>query len=120
MKIRAPESSSPKKQVRTNRGFFLHLDRVETMRCFWELKLIELQGHFQQKITEDVEYKLGELPERKRSVASEQHVCHGFLPVAQTLGFTFLPQEAQILGKILVIFRCAVTHHVVQVENLSF
>ncbi|XP_047655932.1 myosin light chain kinase 2, skeletal/cardiac muscle isoform X3 [Tachysurus fulvidraco] len=51
MKIRSPESSTPKKQVRTNRGFFLHLDRVEIMRCFWELKLTELQGHFQQKTT---------------------------------------------------------------------
>ncbi|XP_058251348.1 myosin light chain kinase 3 isoform X4 [Hemibagrus wyckioides] len=48
MKIRAPESSSQRKQIRTSGRFFLHLDRVETMRCFWELKLTEFQGHFQQ------------------------------------------------------------------------
>lgn len=38
----------PYKPVRLKGGFCLHLDRVETMRCFWEFKLTELQGHFQQ------------------------------------------------------------------------
>ncbi|KAK3568142.1 hypothetical protein QTP86_031382, partial [Hemibagrus guttatus] len=106
MKIRAAESSSPKKRIRTSGRLFLHLDKVETLRCFWELKLTEFQGHFQQNITGDVEYEHGELPERKRHVAPEQHVRHGFLPVAQALGFTFLPQETQILEEILVILTC--------------
>ncbi|KAK3545221.1 hypothetical protein QTP70_002055 [Hemibagrus guttatus] len=106
MKIRAAESSSPKKRIRTSGRLFLHLDKVETLRCFWELKLTEFQGHFQQNITGDVEYEHGELPERKRHVAPEQHVHHGFLPVAQALGFTFLPQETQILEEILVILTC--------------
>lgn len=28
-------------------AFFHYLERVETMRCFWELKHIELEGSFE-------------------------------------------------------------------------
>ncbi|KAL7875596.1 hypothetical protein AOLI_G00105590 [Acnodon oligacanthus] len=58
---RAPDSSPPLKQARLkvvrqrsdsiNLGrlaFFRHLERVETMRCFWELKHIELTGDFEE------------------------------------------------------------------------
>lgn len=60
----------------------------------------------EQKIKQDLEYEHEDLPERKRNVAPEQHVFRGFLPVAQTLGFTFLPQEGEVLGEILVNLRC--------------
>ena len=61
VKTGAPDSSPPLKQARLkvvrqrsdsiNLGrlaFFRHLERVETMRCFWELKHIELNGDFEE------------------------------------------------------------------------
>lgn len=29
-------------------AFYRHLEKVETMRCFWELKHVELEGRNQQ------------------------------------------------------------------------
>jgi len=42
-----PDESAQFKQARIHLGklaFFHYLERVETMRCFWELKHIELEG----------------------------------------------------------------------------
>uniref|UniRef100_A0A3B1IXP3 Myosin light chain kinase family member 4 n=1 Tax=Astyanax mexicanus TaxID=7994 RepID=A0A3B1IXP3_ASTMX len=65
MKTEAPDSSPPCKQARRLKrarqrsddislgrlAFFRHLERVETMRCFWELKHIELSGDIEEKST---------------------------------------------------------------------
>lgn len=32
-------------------AFYRHLEKVETMRCFWELKHVELEGRNQQVIS---------------------------------------------------------------------
>ncbi|KAF5890056.1 myosin light chain kinase 2, skeletal/cardiac muscle-like isoform X1, partial [Clarias magur] len=42
-KSRASESLPSNKQTRAKEGIFLPLDIVEDMRCFWEVKLTELQ-----------------------------------------------------------------------------
>ncbi|KAG5286719.1 hypothetical protein AALO_G00018020 [Alosa alosa] len=48
-KYRSPDDMSPPKKVARMRSdgkltFFHYLERVGTMRCFWELKHIELEG----------------------------------------------------------------------------
>ncbi|KAI4878129.1 hypothetical protein NFI96_011070, partial [Prochilodus magdalenae] len=61
MKTGVPDLSPPLKQARLKAvrqrsdsislgrlAFFRHLERVETMRCFWELKHIELNQDFQE------------------------------------------------------------------------